>query len=448
MRSGNSPLADVDISSAKTLRLRQADAFGAFAGALAKPWNPPLIADPELALEWSRLVAEEILLAQLCGLEIHRSWLREFLEVCPFAGGRETLPEVWERVAWVAVVPLIRPGLRSGALIRVWGLHTMDDAAWVEAPAGSSPLKSYAIRLGGWDHPIAGNSWHLGASLASRAATEKRADLQLALARDWIITGEVSGESVEKVDVKNKATIQSDRRWLVPIACQGEFAKRVGRIRTCSDLRAAWIQLSGEGTLGHGMIAWPTPGEVLEMHATVSKAIRPVIASVLLTCPARVMFWHSANIEESGQFAELLESFFKDERVRGWPGWRERPPVVRKSLLPDGDLVAGENALREAGLHQASEGAILFNITCGNLIMKLAAHHIARINPSVWLIYREPGIDDAKEVILIRNLGHSPSTGRMSPRDPPAGVSWDFVNNRDSGASVDSLIDEVFGNCD
>ena len=446
MMARRSPLVDLSGMTAVKLRVRQGDSFGAFAVEMAKPFRSPSPGDDALAAEWRRLAAEELLLARLCGMAVHQTWYEGLADVPPFAGDAEPLSSAVERVAWVATIPVIRgwPST-TGAFVRLWGLHGDDDAARVEGALPPIQEGPFTLRLGGWDHVIAGNSWQLGAALAMRAAVEERRDLQLALARDWIVTGEVRGAWVEGVQVGNKVlTHTNSRQWLVPEDNHQEFGGYLGRVRACSTLDAAWSQLSGEGSLGHGMVSWPEREDVEELHATMSQAVRPILASILLTRPERLVLWHSSDYQFSKKHADFLEDFLADERVCAWPGWEGRCPRVKKRLLPENDLVEGEKALVAEGLHLAGRKTILFNITGGNLIMRLAIHNVARLNPRLWLIYRELGIANPVEVILIRNAGRLPSTGRMLPAETPDGINWGFSKNGGPSPSTESLLTEVF----
>lgn len=444
MNSARSPLCDTSGMSAAMLRTRHANTFGSFTPSLMAAYCGLDIADAELREEWLRLVAEELLLAQICGLEIHPTWKEALSRVCPFAGRSETLEQIDSRVRWVACVPLIRKNAVTGAIVRIWGLHGADQESWVEGRSSQTHLQGSSLRLGGWDEGIAGHSWQLGAALAARTARESRGDLQFSLACNWLITGAVSENVIEAVQAGNKTKINTHRRWMIPEAGHDDFSRTLVRTHRCATLDAAWSHLSGEGTIQHDLIAWPEPCEIALMHATVSKAIGPLISSIMLSKPSQITLWHSPNHEESAQYADRIIEFLQHPLVQNWRGWKGHPPSVRKCVLPDADLVAGENALRAEGLHQAISGIVLFNITGGNLIMKLAAYAMARLNPSLWLIYREQGIADAKEVILLRNASKIPLTGRMRHHGVDDEVNWTFLCQHHGDPTVAALVAGTF----
>ena len=439
-----SPLLDPKGKPLELLKELHADAFGTLASRLAEPMFCPHSMSPDLEQLWKRLVAEDILLATLWRLPVDPSWLESLEDVQPLASCQDTLAALLKTSAWVVVIPLDLANRVTGTLIRLWGIRGETNTHAVEGDLGllGGP---YSIFLGGWEHPLAGRSWQLGAALAASVADRQRVDLQIRLARDWVITGAMNGGTIEPVIAGNKARIRTHRHWLVPQTNYDEFSSVIGRMVAAATLDGAWSHLSGEGLIEHGLTAWPAPEDVAELHATISQALRPLIASVLITRPNRLVLWHSESKKESEDFADLVIEFFHAEQIRNWSGWQGRVPQVEKRLLPMNDLAAGERALRDGGLAKVSHGTILFNVTCGNLIMRLAIYNVARLNPSIWLIYREIGIKDPTEVILIRNSGHLPSTGRMRPALAADGIRWDFINDRAPITSVDDFITGIFG---
>ena len=108
MSPGGSPLEAPRHTTPDVLRTRQSVAFGSFVGRLALPFGCPSDMDAALHTEWQRLAAEEILLAKLCGLAVHSTWIEALKETTPLADPRFKAIGVNPRIAASAVIMIGR----------------------------------------------------------------------------------------------------------------------------------------------------------------------------------------------------------------------------------------------------------------------------------------------------------------------------------------------------
>jgi hypothetical protein len=406
---------------------------------------------------WRRLAAEEALYALQIGDDAEvAGLLRALAQVKPFGANGPTLAEARKWPAWVATVPLDRPGCCSGTLVRIWGLRGAPQAGDIRLEgADTAPFDDFALHVGGLPESvsgIAGKSWQLGAWLGAECLERLRIDVQTHLATGWIVTGEIRGDAVLPVDLGNKTKLRTRKSWLFPEALEDarEIPARIRRLgRFCGNCADAWAHVSGEGTLSaSGEWRWPEPGEVATLHTIVSESLRPMLAPILAARPRRVVLWHSGDETRSAGPAKMLEAFLADDRCRNWSGWAGAPPEAIRQRLPDRNLPDIERTFRRQGLASPeTPGArVWVNITGGNLLMRMAALGVARLNPAAELLYRDFGNHPCREYVLVHHRQGRAFSRYVEAPDLP-GVDWEFIVKNHHSFPIESVanwLGEVF----
>jgi hypothetical protein len=382
-------------------------------------------------------MAAELLIAKAAGIRIATELSARFHEVRPFGEGGPPLGQLLNRNLAAALIPEDRSN--GGEHPRLWQVWVVEDNENTLGPDhvrrldGAEAFKNENAATG-WklylvgesDRPGTGTSWQLGAALAVEAAknpagvgTGKDAPV-LRLAREWIATGSVREGQVVGVGLGNKHELHLDplRTWLVPSTNEAEAREALrGKPFACVPTVAkAWRWVTGEGTAESPAEPWPDSVPV--MHSLSSKVMRPVIGSVLLCRPRRLILWQSED-EVSKKAAERISEVVRRLKETGHLP-EGVPEIAEPRLVPSRNLAAAERAIREglASTPQEEDGVTFFNVTNGNFIMKLAAHNEALpINrPStarVWLLYKDA---DREEFTAVRYNGSLPETFLLQPR--------------------------------
>ena len=368
---------------------------------------------------WGAAVAREILLC----CSVHPALLDPLFKaispvgflLVPFVGGPpiETIFDLEVKVA-ASLIPLQANGGKSAAFGQIWVVRSPIIAAsrlseitrqrLVEGlpPKGSEMETLILVTDDDAPERIEGRSWELGAHLAARACdglARGNSEPALALARDWIVTGAVDAESedVLQIGMRGKLTLAdtSPRRdWLLPAANQStippEFeSKTAGRLHYSIDTAF----LSGEE------LDWNNPplSHPKEFHCFASIAMGPLLASVLWSQPERVVIWSPQSMRSTAnQFRKVCETLRQelictiktDQDICILNIGNSSLPEIRNSLLTHASLGGGGPA------------PTLFNITGGNLLMRIALVDLARTRPHIHLIYRQEATDNTHFVYI------------------------------------------------
>ena len=407
-------------------------------------WERAVAAELLLLAQWNRVLAQD--LARAASLEQQQ----------PFGGGPALAGILGARAA-LALAPL--DVAMGPPILQVWVLQAGADgrdwealecrlegaAQWVENGwhlAAVQPVLSSDPK---------GSSWRLAAALAQRALKEPepRARGIQSLALNWFVTGDVVAEEVAQVELggKRRLAIEDDARggrrsWLVPLRCSDKNNDNFvllrehlrGRLRAVTTLREAWAHVNGGGFIEtREERSWPT--EPVVFHAFVSDALGPIVAPLLLQETQEAIFWLS---EEKEHLFQAIEDFI---RIGKDAGLISASLTAHSRSIKAGSLEEAEVCLLEAEELRAG-GPVLFNITGGNIPMRLALAELARTNSSLRLIYRpeggEAGANHYLELAFPQGL---PRTRRLKPqpnradglinlRLPSLAKAWDCPLNQ------------------
>lgn len=397
--------------------------------------------------EFSKIAASELLLVNSYDSSLARSVAQTtgLSEIHPFARAANwrgpTLGELFDAKAAVAVIPLDPISERFAPLLmQVWMVRRLPAAFWKND-------QDHHLLIDGWDayaqdlgysifivpflaleNSVSGSSWRLGADLARRVLDEQPQRIR-ELAVSWIVTGDLQGNEVTAVDVARKSALAvatAPRRWMVPLASRehdrlgkdfGELL--MGRHIFVRDLATAWAAFTGYLTFELDLSPKPWPERVDAVHALVSNALTPIIATVLIRQPIReAVFWlskemqgHESRIRQVLDIAVscgLLDRDFVEKKVR-------YPPVESSTRG------AVERALNDSTAALGSHGdeCILFNKTGGNDSLKSAVENFARLHTHVRLVYRDV---DNKKTAVFHDIRY---TARLSVSERlDAGAEW------------------------
>ncbi|MEI7773208.1 MAG: hypothetical protein WCK17_00390 [Verrucomicrobiota bacterium] len=388
---------------------------------------------------WLGLVAEEWLCSQ-GGNSIESA--PDFLaDAQPFIHGPR-LAELQGLRAAVSVIPLDKQPL--GAMARIWvvsdasgQLANYENAALEGGVAHFPQEENWRFFMGGADpKDVKGQSWELGATLAREVLKKSGAEAFVKLAAQWMVTGRVSGESVEHVGLGTKVNLAKDqldasRNWLLPSsneqpaeeAFQSLASLAAGRLHFAHTVQDAWSHITGEGTEIAVDQDWPT--EVEELHGFVSDATGPFLAIILQTQPKRVVLWVTKTMKR--QASELRGGAEKVFKSLGLPCPRideqETPEFGPEELHL---LNATQRALaRDPSLGNIKGGLILFNNTGGLFLHRAAALQRAQLNPRIWLAYRDWNNGKSLDFTLLRQSLGRMLEGRLKMR-PMMNISVDW----------------------
>jgi len=391
-----------------------------------KPTEIPT-GNTEWEILWRKLAAEEILLAHYTGIHFSPALADQLAETRLFGDRGPTLQDARKKPGWVATIPLDRPEHTSGSLIRIWGLSNFTSPTPFQLE-GSEDFSDCSLWLGGLPSEIPaihGKSWQLGARLAARCLEEQRRDIQILLACQWIVTGEMANNRIKPVTTGNKLALTTTRQWLLPEGNIKDVATNDSPLLTyAATLENAWAHISNEGTITNpDDWQWPeTPRQIDTCHLLCSKAIEPILAPALALRPARIVLWHSNDTNESKLPAQTIADILTSPTCQQWKGWEGSPPEISFRSLPSDSLPEIEHAFRNHGLaNPAANKRVVINITGGNMLMKLAAIHVSQLSPYTELIYR----DFKNYTVIHHRKGRSYSKVINSPTLP--GIFWDFV---------------------
>ncbi len=374
----------------------------------------------EGAVVWGAAVAREILLCCSARPDLRDPLLKAISPVgfflVPFVGG-PPIETIFDREVKVAasLIPLQANGGKSAVFGQIWVVRSPLIAAshapqitrqrLVEgAPAKGSGMETLIIVTDD-DAPerIEGRSWELGAHLAARACDGwARGDSEpaLTLARDWIVTGAVDAESedVLQIGMRGKLTLADTaprRNWLLPASNQAtippEFeSKTAGRLHYSIDTGSAWSQITGDGFASGSDFFWdekPLSG-VDEFHCLVSNAQGPMLAGFLWSQPKNIVLWTSKFM--AGKAAQLKAACEK-LRATHLTSLDGEGAVAIKPVDDTNLEEIRASFLAHPALGHGGPEPTAFNITGGNLLMRLAVMDLARLRPHINLVYRPEG---------------------------------------------------------
>jgi len=345
--------------------------------------------NPDLLAEWNRAIAEEILSISIFN-KVNPEIINLFADVSPFQSTKNDdcipLKMLIEKDKAVAVVPLDGQNLFP-AIAHIWLIETEENfneaekaPGWKELPLyhkiNSKVYKTYTVISSQNRKDIDGNSFKLAIELLKKAIKEKNLKAKKALALDWIITGDVENERVKKVEIGNKTQLRINRNWLIPsdnrLKLSQEFIINQNP-KFAHDLSSAFAHITGEGINDSGEATFP--GNFTIVHSLVSKAREPAIAAVLLANPKKVVLWHSDNEKESINPANDIKYILNNLGID-----------CECKYLPDNSIKKAQSIIRK---EIENEGNILFSITNGNLLMRLAVFTLSEYFPNIYLIYKE-----------------------------------------------------------
>jgi hypothetical protein len=331
------------------------------------------------------------------------------LDPRPFPGGPPCRAFLRSRIS-AALIPLESTGGADPAFAQLW---VFPNSLWPEA---ASAFKGRLAESGGFalleqagftaavvtgssnTARIEGRSWELGAALALKATQQGNDATALQLAKDWIVTGSVDRDQILPVGFRDKprlASIANRRKWLVPAANQatispGWEAVTAGRLYYARDFGSALAQITGEGFQGGGDLFWDEPplAHPREFHCFASPALGPMLATFLWSQPERIVIWAS---EKMKAVAEQLEAACKALRPTHFRAI-QRDLDIDVKKIDDTDL----SEIRAVFLDQPLLGRdgptpVVFNITGGNLLMRVALLDLARLRPHIHMVYRPEG---------------------------------------------------------
>lgn len=166
------------------------------------------------------------------------------------------------------------------------------------------------------DRAVVGQSWHLAACLAMDALIADDLDYTIRLASEWILTGEVVGERIRAVGIKNKPRcgLNSRRVWMIPHDNENNFrdAQKSQKtehsyttVRTVSD---ALESVRGHRFARQKDERWPRPTEAL--HALLGQSVHPILEILAHTRTKDLYLWPITGCGDiQAQRREIAEQF-------------------------------------------------------------------------------------------------------------------------------------------
>ena len=392
---------------------------------------------PKCLLEsWQTAAAREILLLSQFDPESAEKFLPEFGGLFPLGESQPDLNALHPFPTAVTIIPLDDPAAPAGRLAFLWVVQ--DPGNKLNAPPALEGAQG--LIPGGYkvfiDAParVTGNSWTLAGSLALRALRARSYDptagLTMALASRAILTGAVTGDlpGVQEVAPGNKFLLkiprQLSRSWICPPQTLAT-AKAAGdcldanekNTLTADQVESAWRLATDQGTLSDETVhPWPQSAGCgpTTLHVFVSGVLQPAVLSIAFTRPARLVLWITNRMKPRAE--ELKALCLRLPELSGLT-------VEERSLSASGNIQILEEALAE--LRDIKEPQF-FNITGGNLLMRLAVMHLARDLPQLTLIYRDADHPPHRPAFTAVTHAHGRASTRQIglPEDLPAAVDY------------------------
>ncbi len=383
--------------------------------------------------DWRMLVAAELWLAAGSRTGFDASPIAKHLAgTRPFGANTPVIGDLLGNRVAAALIPLKTDHLdRAPGIAQIWITSgdtlpprrpdpSLEGCETLLASANLTNPQVFVTSSLGSNATFEGPSWQLGGALAALALATRDSDAIRRLACDWIATGEVTNLAVKQVPVGNKLAVSTWRKWLLPEENRRDAEKHLCKkpYHPASRVDNAWRVVSNRGTALAEAESWPTNVSVL--HSLASFGMRPVVASVLLCHPKRLVLWHSTD-PTSKEAAARIKETVEALKVGGHLDAAMTVDFPFKEISSS-NLAEAENQVR-AGLFPtlADDGLVLFNTTPGNFLMKLAVHNEAlpfsgTPTSKVWLVYRDFDCEGVG-FTAIRYSGTLPETLTLSPKD-------------------------------
>ncbi len=287
-----------------------------------------------------------------------------------------------------------------------------------------------------------GRSWTLAAALCRELLLEKDIPWhRIALAKDWILTGEYDGKRVRRVRLGNKGRIEfGSRKWMLP---SENYYETILPANTRSvavwNLPSAMAQVTGQGVRDSDTpVDWPR--DVDAFHSLASGAMGPVLMAALFTGKVPVTLWTSGNEKESIIPAKAIDYLLASHLDYSRDTTRIAPDRLEsRSIAKTARVLAGE--LKDT---LQSGQRVLFNITQGNLLMRFAVIELAREHPNLWLLYRDVDTSEPEVFEWVSFEGGVPVTRRVIGKENDKRVNWEAL--RDKRVKPDPYdLDDVVG---
>lgn len=428
--------------------------------------------------DWGAALAREVLLLSSAHPDLAdsiRQSLGPFVGVLvPFTGG-PPLEAFFDGppAAAAALIPLQSKNGSSAVFGQIWVVPSEAAATLAEStrrrlveslpPSGKAGNPGVImVTTASVPERIEGRSWELAARLASEACVEclnGNGKPALNLASRWMVSGSIepTTQDVLEVGLRGKLSLaihSPSRNWLLPAANQAtvppEFeSETAGRLHYAIDVPSAWSQITGQGFAAGSDKFWenePFFG-VGEFHCLVSNAQGPMLAGFLWSQPKKIVLWTSTFMADKASQLKIACDRLRDSRLTSLAG--EDAVVIRP--LDDTNLSDIRAAfLAHPVLGRGSATPVAFNITGGNLLMRLAIMDLARLRPHIHLVYRPEGRDDL-EFVEISHPFLQPVTAKVRHRtmDAASQSAWaeKILNFRlpgnNSGIWADLLLDAI-----
>lgn len=355
---------------------------------------------------WKRAVAEEILFWSSVGEAVEEGVVNHFASTSPFGQSELSLSDCLTSTWAVALYPLAT-NTSSPGLGHLW--VTKEDP------------RTYHVDTAG---QRTGKSWELAEAMARRALENPKQKERLA--QKWVITGQVDGGQVNRVELGNKLSLNlNNRQWLLPRdnlinLSAGQTEKLT--IRSAATVDTAWAHINGEESKSGEEEPWPAA--VDELHLLVGKNIDMQLASIFLTegC-SNVILWHSDDKVYSLGPAKKIKEICN----------RVAPSLdVELHELSASNMAQAERTLRGRFKQLKKTPRILFNVTSGNRLMSFSVQTIARLYPNIELIYRELGDKQKHRFINLRYTEFPPYTGQIRAKESSTSIFLDFLYDKPS----------------
>lgn len=265
-------------------------------------------------------------------------------------------------------------------------------------------------------------AWHVARALRKEPKT------RLELAAKWILTGEVDSEGqVGRVFLGNKPqmSVKLQRTWLFParnFSAGDHRPQGIGYAKEAANLQSALAHIRGQG-VADGGLPEPWPNDVDVFHSFTSAALGPVLQAALYSEPAPVTLWTSKDVSKSIEPAEAIRRFliqdvdWPPDQVTIMPGHLDSRSVA--------DVERTLARLLERDLNQNKK--FLFNITQGNLLMRLGVVELARRHSNVWLVYRDVDTPQPNLFELLTFEAGQPVSRQLEGTESDPRIQWDAL---------------------
>lgn len=333
--------------------------------------------------EWRRAMAEELLLLTSTGRKIPETWISAFKNTSPF-GNNILLGECIKQPCACGVFPFT--GKEQPGAGHIWILKNSKVKSKTNGKYKIIP-GSYRLIFIPDKKDLHGESWQLAARMAWRCIIEKNKPAAETLAREWIMTGQSTHGNISPVNLGNKLQLPVKRKWIIPLDNIKDVPPSASNmtIRSAADENTAWSHITGQGFQTDSELPWPSNAGTL--HILTGGNIKAAIVSALfLPRNSYIHLWYSLSSKPSASATRtILRELRPDLQI-------ENPTPVSSN-----NLAVAEREIRSAVRN--FNKTIIFNVTSGNLLMRLAVDAVARRYPNIILVYRDI---DAKPYVFTR----------------------------------------------